>query len=30
MNGIGWNLMNVTIMVWLLLQSRRQPRPQTA
>ena len=30
MNGIGWNLMNVTIMVWLLLQSRRQPRPQAA
>jgi len=24
-NGIGWNLVNVTIMTWLLLRSRRAP-----
>ena len=23
-NGIGWNLLNVSIMVWLLLRSRQQ------
>jgi MFS family permease len=25
LNGIGWNLVNVTIMTWLLLRSRRAP-----
>jgi len=25
LNGIGWNLVNVSIMVWLLLRSRRAP-----
>ncbi|MCF8478422.1 MAG: MFS transporter [Pseudolabrys sp.] len=25
LNGIGWNLINVTIMTWLLLRSRRRP-----
>jgi MFS family permease len=24
-NGLGWNLVNVTIMVWLLMRSRRAP-----
>jgi MFS family permease len=24
-NGLGWNLVNVSIMVWLLLRSRRAP-----
>lgn len=23
LNGLGWNLLNVTIMTWLLLRSRR-------
>ncbi len=26
LNGLGWNLANVTIMTWLLLRSRRGPR----
>jgi MFS family permease len=26
LNGIGWNLLNVTIMTWLLFRSRSQPR----
>ncbi len=26
LNGIGWNLLNVSIMIWLLMRSRRQPR----
>ncbi len=26
LNGIGWNLVNVTIMTWLLVRSRRAPR----
>ena len=25
LNGLGWNLVNVTIMTWLLLRSRRAP-----
>jgi len=25
LNGIGWNLVNVSIMTWLLLRSRRRP-----
>jgi MFS family permease len=25
LNGIGWNLVNVTIMIWLLARSRRAP-----
>ena len=25
LNGLGWNLVNVTIMTWLLLRSRRGP-----
>jgi MFS family permease len=25
LNGIGWNLINVTIMTWLLMRSRRRP-----
>ena len=25
LNGIGWNLINVSIMIWLLLRSRRAP-----
>jgi MFS family permease len=25
LNGIGWNLLNVTIMSWLLLRTRRRP-----
>ena len=25
LNGIGWNLVNVSIMIWLLLRSRRAP-----
>ncbi len=25
LNGIGWNLVNVTIMAWLLIRSRRAP-----
>jgi MFS family permease len=25
LNGIGWNLMNVSIMIWLLQRSRRRP-----
>jgi MFS family permease len=25
-NGLGWNLLNVAIVSWLLLRSRRQPR----
>src|SRR5215469_4439153 len=25
LNGLGWNLLNVSIMVWLLQRSRRQP-----
>jgi MFS family permease len=29
LNGIGWNLVNVSIMVWLLLRSRSQARFST-
>ncbi len=25
LNGIGWNLVNVSIMIWLLLRTRRRP-----
>jgi predicted MFS family arabinose efflux permease len=25
LNGLAWNLLNVSIMVWLLQRSRRQP-----
>jgi MFS family permease len=25
LNGIGWNLVNVSIMIWLLLRSRQRP-----
>jgi cyanate permease len=25
LNGIAWNLVNVSIMVWLLMRSRRRP-----
>ena len=25
LNGIGWNLLNMSIMTWLLLRSRRGP-----
>jgi hypothetical protein len=25
LNGIGWNLVNVSIMTWLLIRSRRHP-----
>jgi len=25
LNGLGWNLLNVTVMTWLLLRSRRGP-----
>lgn len=25
LNGIGWNLVNVSIVAWLLLRSRRAP-----
>ncbi len=27
LNGIGWNLVNVSIMTWLLQRSRRRPAP---
>lgn len=30
LNGIGWNLVNVMIMTWLLLRSRRRPMLATA
>ena len=26
LNGLGWNLINVSIMTWLLLRARRRPR----
>jgi len=29
LNGLGWNLLNITIMAWLLFRSRRQPRLAT-
>jgi len=25
LNGLGWNLVNVSIMTWLLLRTRRPP-----
>ena len=25
LNGLGWNLVNVSIMIWLLLRTRRRP-----
>jgi MFS family permease len=30
LNGIGWNLLNVSIMTWLLLRSRQRPAFATA
>jgi len=30
LNGLGWNLMNVSIMTWLLQRSRRRPALATA
>jgi MFS family permease len=30
LNGIGWNLLNVCIMTWLLLRSHRRPRLATS
>ncbi|MDO8875033.1 MAG: MFS transporter, partial [Pseudolabrys sp.] len=30
LNGIGWNLLNVSIMTWLLLRSRQRPGPGVA